>query len=195
MNKIEGEYLTARECIAKFNDLLGVKLSEAAFAKHKKNGIFRTYQVEGSRRDYFKWFEVAEDYFENVGLGDEETEAAHKRFLVLKTVEERHQRIRQHRNMLKAYTTFDIADFDTGDMDDEERKEFYFDLRRSACNNSTLRTIDIVLKRSIAEMHPNYSGSMLEQLILNALDDFVETPDTVCIAWGVEYIGGQGAAD
>jgi hypothetical protein len=78
------KYLTAKECVIRFNDELGVKISEAAFSKHKKAGIFKVHREEGSKRDLFEWDSTAEAYFLNVGLRNIKTREAYERFKALK---------------------------------------------------------------------------------------------------------------
>ena len=128
---MEHEFITARECITKLNDLFGVKLSESSFNKYKNTGLFKGHRQKGRKRERYIFMEIAESYFASVGLTDPKRAEARRRFKEWKKKEiaraEDIQRAHAAATILRDLPKFAIDMFeleDKGSWTEKEIEEF-----------------------------------------------------------------------
>lgn len=111
--------VTARECIKAFEDI-GVTMSEPSFSKYKKRGVFKTYSIEGKKRDMFNLGEVLTTYFEvNLPTNKAEQKRRDQYYIQKKEREKRKERfdnISIEWDKLAGYEVLTLEMFDIKDL-------------------------------------------------------------------------------
>ncbi len=176
--KMQEIHINARESLEVLKKA-GITLTEYDFSKHKKNGIFRTYQVENSKRDHFIAKEILEDYFGNILPRSEKEEKIFNRYQVEKKEDEKHREIiaeiDKQFDIIKSPKEITFEMFKVDQLEDDYKEDDFkiFRCEISGQNDINLHIKDLSIELC-KELEKKYSSFMDHPLELDMLKILAE---------------------
>ena len=176
---------TAREIIALFQSELNFKISEANFAKHKKAKIFKMYEKEGKKGDFYKFPEAAIDFFNQVNQRNEKGWAAIDKLNIFvekyekkrKIIDEIDKQLDIIKNPEKI--TFGMFKVDQleDDLKEDDFKIFRCEISGQNDMNSYMKFLIPDLCREMEKKYPSFLDHPLELDMLKILAGWICNPE------------------
>ncbi len=170
---MQENYINGRESLEVLKKA-GITITEYDFSKHKKNGIFRTYQVENSKRDHFIAKQILEDYFGNILPRSEKEEKIFNRYQIEKKEDEKHREIiaeiDKQFDIIKSPKEITFEMFKVDQLEDDYKEDDFkiFRCEISGQNDINLHIKDLSIQLC-KELEKKYSSFMDHPLELDML--------------------------
>ena len=188
---------TAREIIALFQSELNFKISEANFAKHKKAKIFKMYEKEGKKGDFYKFPEAAIDFFNQVNQRNEKGWTAIDKLNIFVAKYEKERKIidaiEKQLDTINnpGEITFEMFKVDQleDDYKEDDFKIFRCEISGQNDINSHMRYLSFSLCKELEKKYSSFQNHPLKLDMLKELAGWVIYPKEFAEGYDIDIIG------